>query len=239
MPNVVQPHCLAPGVVSGAETAPAPATTTLCVPPRLPSGETKSARRWSLEEHFLIDVSERRKDEDAVLALLSPVAMAAVATRYANTLRDLRARRVRDAGSDEDDDEEEEQERDYGGCARAGGVKGIDDALAPCGAGDDHASASRASGSTRSRARLARARRIAAAAATVASAAEARESERRTLLAASEEQRAYFCRALWQAASYINSQDAKPSPVPTPKATPHELLAAPRRRRKRGAVPVL
>ena len=32
------------------------------------------------------------------------------------------------------------------------------------------------------------------------------------------------CR-LWQAASYINSQDAKPSPVPTPRATPHELEA--------------
>ena len=30
------------------------------------------------------------------------------------------------------------------------------------------------------------------------------------------------CR-LWQAASYIISQDAKPSPVPTPRATPHEL----------------
>ena len=45
------------------------------------------------------------------------------------------------------------------------------------------------------------------------------------------------CR-LWQAASYIISQDAKPNPVPTPRATLHELSAAPRRRRKRGAVPI-
>ena len=40
------------------------------------------------------------------------------------------------------------------------------------------------------------------------------------------------CR-LWQAASYIISQDAKLNPVPTPRAALHELSAAPRRRRKR------